>query len=219
MRSATMTVARWFGITAGVAGAGHGYYEILQGNMATPAIMISSIGPPCVAEQAWNGCEPAMTIVPNYLVSGVLSLILGLLILTWSIARIQGKWGGAVLMMLSILLLLLGGGFFPPLIGLIGGLAGLGIHRPIDRTEVSRSLRFASRLWPWPLVIFLVWTFGQILVGALANEFMQSLMVYGVVLILAMLPLSVVCAYARDIWTAVNVAQGGPTGLSRSSPT
>ena len=219
MRRATLTVARWFGITAGVAGAGHGYYEMLQGNQATPSMMISSIGPPCVAEQAWNGCEPAMTIVPNYLVSGVLSLTLGLLILIWSIARIQSKRGGAVLMMLSILLLLFGGGFFPPLIGLVGGLAGLGIHRSIDRTEVSRSLRFASRLWPWPLVIFLVWTFGQILVGALANEFMQSLMVYGVLLILAMLPLSVVCAYARDISTAVNIAQGGPTELSRSSPT
>jgi len=32
MRTATRTVASWFGVAAGIAGIEHGYYEILQGN-------------------------------------------------------------------------------------------------------------------------------------------------------------------------------------------
>ena len=30
MRTATRTVASWFGVAAGIAGIEHGYYEILQ---------------------------------------------------------------------------------------------------------------------------------------------------------------------------------------------
>jgi hypothetical protein len=207
MRKATKTVATWFGLAAGIAGAGHGYYEILQGNTRPEGLVINSIGPPCVPEEVWNGCEPAMTIVPNYLVTGILAVIIGLLVLIWSLAIVGRKNGGVILILLSVALLLFGGGFFPPLIGIVGGVAGIKINKPIARVKTSNILRLAARLWPWPLVIFLVWVFGQIPVGYFFNDFMQSMMYFGLLLIFVTLPLSVYSAYAHDIYSASQVVR------------
>jgi hypothetical protein len=197
MRKATRIVAASLGIAAGIAGLEHGYFEILQGNIRPEELMIVSMGPPCVPEEIWNACEPAMTIIPNFLVTGILSVILGLLILVWSAAFIQRKHGGLVLILLSVALLLCGGGLFPPLIGLIGGAAGTRINRPLSGKPGSVT-RFAARVWPWPLVILMVWLLGQFPVGYFFNDFMRSVMVLALVLILTMLPLSVYTGYARD---------------------
>lgn len=199
MRKATKTVAAWLGVTAGVAGAGHGFYEILQGNTTPEGLVIASIGPPCVPEQTWNTCEPAMTIVPNFLITGILAVIIGLLVVIWSVFFVQSKGGGAVLILLSVALLSFGGGFFPPLIGVVGGAAGTRINKPLSRRQPGGLTRFAARLWPWPLVIFLVWVFGQIPLGYFFNDFLQSIMGFGLLLILSMLPLSVYSAYAHDV--------------------
>lgn len=191
MRNATKTVARWFGVIAGLAGIEHGYFEILQGDKVPESILIESIGPPCVAEEIWNACEPAMTILPNFLITGILAVIVGLLILIWSLAFIQRKHGGLILIILSLVLLLFGGGLFPPLIGIIGGIAGTKINKTLTGASSNRVMPLAAKLWPWPLVVFLVWILGQWIVGYFFNDYLRQNMVYGVPLILVMLPLSV----------------------------
>jgi hypothetical protein len=201
MRTATKSLATWLGVTAGLAGVEHGYFEILQGNIRTESLMITSIGPPCIPEEVWNACEPALTIIPNFLISGILSLLIGLLIVIWSIAFIQRKHGGLVLILLSVALLLFGGGLFPPLIGIIGGIAATRINKPLADKQISQLSQLAARMWPWPLVIFLVWIWGQWLVGYFFNDFLREVMIYGVMLILILLPLSVYSAYARDVRT------------------
>jgi hypothetical protein len=198
MRKATRIVATSFGIIAGIAGLEHGYFEIVQGNTRPISLMFASMGPPCVPEEIWNACEPAMTILPTFLVTGILAVILGLLILIWSAAFVQRKNGGIVLILLSVALLLLGGGIFPPLIGLIGGAAAIQINKPLAGKSTGSILRFAAKLWPWPLVIFTVWILGQFPVGYFFNDFLQSIMGFGLLLILIMLPLSVYTGYAHD---------------------
>ena len=172
MRKATQAVAAWFGVAAGIAGLEHGYFEILQGNTQPEGLMIVSMGPPCVPEEIWNACEPAMTIIPNFLIAGILSGIIGLAILIWSAAFVQRKHGGLVLILLSVALLLFGGGIFPPLIGLIGGAAGTQIHKPLTG-KPGRVTRFTAKLWPWPLVIFMAWVLGQFPVGHFFNDFLK----------------------------------------------
>lgn len=202
MRKATRIVAASMGIAAGIAGLEHGYFEILQGNTRPDGLMIVSMGPPCVPEEIWNACEPAMTILPNFLITGILSVILGLLILVWSAGFVQRKHGGLVLILLSVALLLFGGGLFPPLIGIIAGAAGTQINRPLVG-EPGSITRLAAKLWPRPLVLLIVWLLGQFPVGYFFNDFLKSIMVFGLLLILTMLPLSVYCGYAHDA-----VAQG-----------
>ena len=197
MRKATKTLATWLGVTAGIAGLEHGYFEILQGNTKPASIAFASWGPPCDPEEIWHACEPAMSILPNFLITGILAMLLSLAIIVWAGWFIQRKRGGLILILLSIALLLFGGGFFPPVIALVGGLAGTKINKPLT-SQPGSITRFAARLWPWPLVIFLVWTLGQFPFGYFFNDFLKSIMYFGMLLILTSLPLSVYAAYAHD---------------------
>ena len=81
--------------------------------MATGGMGILAMGPPCQANRAWHGCEPALTIVPTFVVASVLTSILALIVLLWTAVRVHRKHGGLLLMLLSLLLLLVGGGSIP----------------------------------------------------------------------------------------------------------
>ena len=112
-------VASIIGVFAGLGGASHGLGEMLQGNIAPSAIMIKAW-----PELTSLGGEPAMTIVPSFLLSGVLTIIFGLTVAAWTGGFVQRKNGGRVLSMLSIAMLLVGGGIVPPVFGVIAGVVG-----------------------------------------------------------------------------------------------
>jgi drug/metabolite transporter (DMT)-like permease len=122
---ATREAASIIGVVAGVIGLIHGYNETLQGNSAPSGIIINAIGPPCEG----SSCLPAMTVIPNFFVTGVLAIILALVVLAWAAVLVRRKNGGAVLILLSVLLLLVGGGFLPPLLGIVAGAIGTRIKR------------------------------------------------------------------------------------------
>jgi len=197
MRQATRITAATLGMAAGLAGLEHGYFEILQGNVLPPGLVIASMGPPCDPEVVWNACEPAMTILPNLLFSGILTGLISLAVLVWSAVFIQRRHGGMVLILLSIALLLFGGGFFPPIIGITGGAAGMQINRPLTGKPANITLQ-AARLWPWPLVVLITWLLVQFPLGYFYNDFLKGIMVFGLLLIVTLLPLSVYTAYAHD---------------------
>ena len=198
MRKATRIVAVCLGILAGLAGLEHGYFEMLQGNHRPASLMFPSWGPQqCDPAKIWHACEPAMSLLPNFLITGIVTIILSLVIIVWSTAFIQYRKGGTVLLLLSVALLLLGGGFFPPLIGIVGGAAGIKINKPLT-SKPNGLRRFAARLWPWPLAILIAWLLGQFPVGYFFNDFLKSIVGYGLLLIVVMLPLSAWSAYAHD---------------------
>jgi hypothetical protein len=157
MGNATRVTVSTFGALAGLAGIEHGIGEILQGNVAPDGIMILS----------WPGSaffrilagEPAMTIVPSLLVSGILATFFALILLVWATMFVQRKNGGLVLILLSIVMLLVGGGFGPPLLGIIVGLAATRICSPFARRRADLSIasrRFLGKLWPWFFVAGLI---------------------------------------------------------------
>ena len=156
MQNATKIVATTFGLLAGLGGLEHGIGEMFQGNRAPAGIMIAS-WPEAEAMRILGG-EPAMTLVPNLLVSGMLTILVALAILVWSIAFLPRKYGGLILLLLAVILLLVGGGFGPPLFGLIAGLAATRInasftwwraHLPVN------TRRVLARIWPWSYVLTL----------------------------------------------------------------
>ena len=210
MRTATRIVAAWLGIASAAAGLEHGYFEILQGNVPPASLMFASMGPPCVPEKIWNACEPAMSLIPSFLISGILAVVVSLLVLIWSVWFVQREQGGLVLILLCVILLLCGGGFFPPLFGVIGGAAGTQINKPLGGRPAGGVLRFAAKLWPWPLVIFVGWAFGQFPVGYFFNDLLKSNMLISLPLIVAMLPLSVYTGYAHDIGGRTNQREERP---------
>ena len=198
MRKATRVVASLFGIFAGFGGPEHGYFEILQGNVRPDSLMIAAMGPPCDPEEVWNLCEPAMTVIPSFLVTGILATVVGLITMIWAAAFVQRKNGGIALILLSIALLLVGGGLFPPVIGIIAGVVATRINAPVTRRPGS-VLRFFAKLWPWPLVAFFVWAFGQFVVGYFFNELLQKSGFLSPLLIIGLIVLSILTGYAYDV--------------------
>ena len=104
------------GIFTGLGGATHGPGAMLQGNVA-PINIVFKAWPSLTA----LGGEPAMTIIPNLLVTGILTIIIGVLLAVWAAKFISRKYGSLVLILLTIVMLLVGGGIIPPLFGIAAG--------------------------------------------------------------------------------------------------
>jgi hypothetical protein len=154
VRNATKATVSTFGAIMGLAGVEHGIGEVLQGNLAPSGIMILS-WPDSAFFHILAG-EPAMTIVPNLLVTGILAILLSLIFIAWVTMFVQRKNGGVVLILLSIAMLLVGAGFGPPLMGIIIGAAATRINAPW-RARLSAGLRgFLGKLWPWSFVAGLI---------------------------------------------------------------
>ena len=200
--SATRIVASTVGVLAGLLGMEHGYLETLQGNVTPGSILIFAMGPPCQATRVWNGCEPAMTIMPNFFVTGVLALIVSFIVILWAAAFVQRKNGGLVLILLSIMLFLVGGGFASAEVGIIAGVAGTRIKAPFTwwRAHFSvNSRRFLVALWPWALIAFLLWTPGESVLGHFFNEYLLNLGLVSLFFTLGLVLLTVLTGFAYDI--------------------
>jgi hypothetical protein len=198
VRKATRIIAAAFGMFAGIGGLEHGYFEILQGNVRPDGLMIASMGPPCVPEEVWHTCEPAMTVIPSFLVTGILAMVLGLVTIVWAVAFVQRPHGGTILALLSFGLLLFGGGIFPPVIGIIGGVVGTKINTPL-RKQPGPVWRMLAKAWPWAIVLFFGWLFGQFVIGYFFNEFLMENLVLWAVLFLGLLVLSILAGYGHDV--------------------
>ena len=206
MRKATRIVTALLGAFTGFGGPEHGYFEILQGNTRPDGLFIAAIGPPCDPEKVWNLCEPAMTIIPSFLVTGILAFILGIITMIWSAAFIHRKSGGLVLILLSIALFLFGGGLVPPIIGIVAGVLATRINTPITK-KPTRLSGFLAQLWPWPLVAFFILVFGQFAVGYFFNDWLQRTAMFIPLSIIGLLILSILSGRASDIQSQENSYQ------------
>jgi hypothetical protein len=146
MINARRTFTAVMGTWMGLAGIEHGIGEIMQGNVTPKGIMILS-WPDSAFFESLSG-EPAMTIVPDLLATGILAVLFSLLFAIWSIFFIQRKHGGLVLMLLAVPMLLFGAGIFPPFLGaLIGAAAAVPVKA--ESSAVNGLGRWMGRGWPW----------------------------------------------------------------------
>jgi hypothetical protein len=201
MRKAIRILAASLGIFAGIGGPEHGYFEILQGHVRPDSLVIAAMGPPCEPEQVWNMCEPAMTVLPSFLVTGILATIIGIMTMIWAAAFIHKKGGALGLALLSIALLLFGGGLVPPVIGIVGAVIATRINTPQNKKVDLRSgcvSRVFALTWPWPLVAFFTLLFGQFIVGHYFNEWMIESGFLVPFSILGLMVLSIVSGFAYD---------------------
>jgi hypothetical protein len=212
---ATRIFASTLGVVVGLAGVNHGFFEFLQGDVRPDNIMIDAIGP---AQRFWEyGTETALTIIPNFLISGILAMIIGILVTIWALAYVDTKYGAAVLLFLSIALFLVGGGFAPIFLTVLAFIAATRINKPLKfwRSRAPASLRnLFAMLWPWTLiasVLFFVTAveiaiFGNPLLGVLGPEttfaIQSSLGLAMLILSIAALP----AANAIDAYKPVDVS-------------
>lgn len=154
MNRATKLNVGILGTIFGISGMNHGFFEILQGNTPTPNLFIFAIGE---AQKMWvHGNEPALTLIPNFLISGIVAMVIGLAIVVWSFGFVHRKHGSFILFTLFILLLLLGGGvaqilFFPWIC-----LVASRINKPLTwwkKVLPTKPLPLLAKLWQVNLII------------------------------------------------------------------
>ncbi len=153
--NATRVIATTIGVFFGLlSGVNHGIFEILQGNTPTNGLVISAIGE---AQRFWlEGHEPAFTIIPNFMITGILSIIVGLAIVIWSIWFLPTKHGRRVYLGLFILSFLVGGGIGQAFFFLPAWAFATRMGKPLNwwRKVLPRSIwPFLSRLWMITLVL------------------------------------------------------------------
>jgi len=108
INNATKVIVSTLGVILGISGMCHGFFEVLQGNTPTNALIIHAIG---TQNMMWAyGNEPAFTLIPNFLITGIAAIIVSLAVIVWSIGFVHKKNGPFIFLLLFILLFLVGGG-------------------------------------------------------------------------------------------------------------
>ncbi len=133
------TVIAVCGVICGISGLEHGFFETLQGNVAPQGMMISAIGP---ANRFWpGGTETAFTVIPSFLVTGMLAMLFSLAVIVWSAGFLQRRYAALVFLLLSVAQFLVGGGFAQIFLVVLAS-AGA--------TQINASLRW---LWFLPAAV------------------------------------------------------------------
>ena len=199
MKNATRIFAATFGAIMALAGLEHGVGEILQGSVAPAGIMILS-WPDSAFFRNLAG-EPAMTLVPNLLLTGILAVIASLALLLWSLLFVQRKHGGWVMILLSILMLLVGGGIFPPVFGVLVGVVATRINAPASPTKIrplNGFQRFLVALWPFSYAVCILAWFAMFPAAYFFGEQYPLVIVAALLLALGTLILTMVSGFAKD---------------------
>jgi len=213
MNKATRITVATLGTIFGISGMSHGFFEILQGNVPTGGLFISAIGE---AQKMWpHGNEPAFTLIPNFLMTGIAAMIVGLAIIIWSLGFVHKKNGPVVFILLFILLLMVGGGvaqilFFPWI-----WLVSTRINKPlvwwrkILPVKIQKPL---GKLWPWSLIIssaLLVFVLEIGVTGFVPTvndpDVVLSIMLSCLGMEVVVLPLTFVSGFAHDIAMSPNI--------------
>jgi len=152
--NATRVIATTVGVIFALSGINHGLFEALQGSKPTNGFFIRAIGE---AQRFWPlGTEDAFTIVPNFLASGLLAMLVGLAIIVWTIRFLPNPRGPTVFLGLFVLLFLVGGGIGQLAFFIPAWAFATRIGKPL--TWWGRVLRpgvrpFLSRSWPVTLTL------------------------------------------------------------------
>jgi hypothetical protein len=205
MNRATRLTVSAFGVLAAIAGIEHGVGEMLQGNRAPGSLVIES-WPDSELFRILGG-EPAMTVVPNLLITGMLAIVTSLVFLAWVTLFIEREHGGAMLILISIAMLLVGAGFGPPLLGIILGITATRINAPLDwwRTHLTEpAARLLGDLWPWSLsagmAAWLLLFPGSLLIGRVIGTGTGAATLVTIIMFTAVgtLFLTILAGLARD---------------------
>jgi len=203
MNKATTKLFLTLGILAGIMGIEHGIGEVLEGNRPPDGIFILS-WPDSAFFEIMAG-EPAMTMIPNYLLTGLLAILFSGLFLT-VLARLSlNRRTIPLLFALLILMLLAGGGFGPPILGMIAVLIALKRDSPLKLwSKLPSTLhRVLSRVWPWSFGLCLLgWLMlfpGAALIAFFTGVDHALFMLIPILVAFTFIPITLLLGFSRDI--------------------
>ena len=150
---ATWIITSTLGIAYALSGMLHGFFEILQGNKATDGLIIQAISEEF---QRWPNGEEAFTLIPNFLITGVIAISISIVIIVWSIGYLHKNNGTKIFLLLFIALTLTGGGI---------GYIVFFVPTWAYATQMNKSLSWWKRKLPEKLrkIVSKTWGVGLIL--------------------------------------------------------
>ena len=156
MNRVTRVNVATIGVIFGLSGMTHGCSEVLQGNTPTNGLFINAIA----AGSSWTrwaeGGEGAFTIVPNFLITGILAMLVGLVIVIWSVGYMQKQHSALVYLLLFIVLFLVGGGIGQVVFFIPAWVVATRIHKPLTwwRNVLPPGVRRGlAPTWCWVLIV------------------------------------------------------------------
>jgi hypothetical protein len=203
MNKATRSLAMVLAILAGVMGIEHGLGETLQGYRPTEGVFILS-WPDSGFFEIMSG-EPAMTIVPNYLLTGILAILFSALFLAGVIGFQLKRKSLPIMGALIVLMLLTGGGFGPPILGTIAVLIALKRDVQLRAWQKLPATihRVFKRLWPWAFGLTLLgWLMlfpGANLISYFGGVESEWVMIVPLLVAFGMIPVTLVMGFSRDL--------------------
>ena len=189
-----------------------------KGNVPTGGLLISAIGP---AHKLWpHGNEMAFTLIPNFRITGIAAMLVGLALIIWSLAFVHRKNGATVLLLLFIVLLLVGGGvaqilFFPWI-----WLVATRIHHPLNGWRKILPVwlqKPLGKMWIGGLlagsallVIVLIISITGFVPGVNDPDTVLSIMLTCLGLEALILPLTFISGFAHDLAVSSAAAPAEP---------
>lgn len=203
MNKATRTLFLTLGILSGIMGIEHGIGEVLEGNRPTDGIFILS-WPDTAFFEIMSG-EPAMTIIPNYFLTGLLAIFFSCIFLAVLVKPGLDRKTVPILLALLILMLLTGGGFGPPILGIIAVLIALKRNSSLKIWSrlPAKVHSVLSMLWPWSFGLCLAgWLMlfpGAALIAFLTGIDHELLMIVPILIAFAFIPITLLLGFSRDV--------------------
>ena len=154
MNKATKIIVATLGVIFGISGISHGLFETFQGNTPTGGLFISAIGE---AYKMWpHGNEYAFTLIPNFLITGIAAMIVGLAIITCSVGFVHKSYGPTIFILLFVLLFLVGGGVAQIIFFILLWGVSTRINKPLTwwrKILPVRTRESLGKVWPWSLIV------------------------------------------------------------------
>jgi len=206
--NATRIVVVAFAMLCGFTGIIAGYFEILQGNVAPDGLIISTIGPEhsmWTTYSIYELMEPysALTIIPNFLFTGITAIIVSCLVIIWGVGFIHKKHGVIIFLSLSILQLLVGGVFVMDM-AIITSITATRINKPLRWWHLHLSdkmKRSLSIIWPWSLMFYIILSIillGITILGLNNAAFLDYLDIAATLMFIPLI-LMIIGGFAKDI--------------------
>jgi hypothetical protein len=206
--NATRTVVIAFALLCGLSGITAGLFELRQGNVVPDSLVISTIGPEYSMWRTYDFTElqetySALTIIPNFFVTGILAIIISALGIIWANWFIQNKYGVIIYFLISIIQVLVGGSFVLDL-AIMTTLIATRINQPLMwwRSHLSEPLQyFFCIIWPWSMLFYTA--LSIVLLGipilALIDAGLLSYMSSASALMFIPIILMIISGFAHDI--------------------
>ena len=154
MNTATRTIASTLGVLVGIGSIDHGTLECLQGFRPTPGLLVYALGPGYRWTIWKQGGEGALTLIPNFLLSGIIATLLGLTMIVWSLRFIASRRGPLVFLLLAAASFVAGGGVAQVVLFILAWWVATRIHAPLgfwERLIPKGQRNVLGAIWPWTL--------------------------------------------------------------------